>query len=137
MTGDLCVRDLMGRDVKTLNHNDKLTIADELMRMDRIRHLPVIDEGEELVGIVSQRDLFRSALARTLGYGERAQQKLMEQLLVKEVMSKPVETIGPDAPIAEAARLMSEKKIGCLVVTEGERIVGILTEGDFVRHLAS
>ena len=137
MTADLCVRDLMGRDVKTLNHNDKLTIADELMRMDRIRHLPVIDEGEELVGIVSQRDLFRSALARTLGYGERAQQKLMEQLLVKEVMSKPVETISPDAPIAEAARLMSEKKIGCLVVSEVERIVGILTEGDFVRHLAS
>ena len=137
MTADLTVRDLMGRDVKTLNHNDKLTIADELMRMDRIRHLPVIDDEEELVGIVSQRDLFRSALARALGYGERAQQKLMDQLVVKEVMTKPVQTIGPDAPIAEAARLMSDKKIGCLVVTQGERIVGILTEGDFVRHLAS
>ena len=137
MTTDLCVRDLMGRDVKTLNRNERLAIADELMRMDRIRHLRVIDDEEELVGIVSQRDLFRSALARALGYGERAQQKLMDQLLVKEVMTKPVQTIGPDAPIAEAARLMSEKKIGCLVVTQGERVVGILTEGDFVRHLAS
>lgn len=136
MARDLCVRDLMGRDVKTLHRNDRLTIADELMRMDRIRHLPVIDDEEELVGIVSQRDLFRSALARTLGYGERAQHKLMDQLLVKEVMSMPVENIGPDAPIADAARLMSEKKIGCLVVTQGQQIVGILTEGDFVRHLA-
>ena len=120
MARDLCVRDLMGRDVKTLHRNDRLTIADELMRMDRIRHLPVIDDEEELGGIVSQRDLFRSALARTLGYGERAQQKLMDQLLVKEVMSMPVENIGPDAPIADAARLMSEKKIGCLVVTQGQ-----------------
>ena len=137
MTADLTVRDVMGRDVKTLNHNDKLTIADELMRMDRIRHLPVIDDEEELVGIVSQRDLFRSALARALGYGERAQQKLMDQLLVKEVMTKPVRTIGSDAPIAEAARLMSDKKIGCLVVTQGERIAGILTEGDFVRNMAN
>jgi len=137
MEADLTVRDLMDRDVKTLNHNDKLTIADELMRMDRIRRLPVIDDEEELVGIVSQRDLFRSALARALGYGERAQQRLMDQLLVKEVMTKPVQTIGPDAPIAEAARLMRDKKIGCLLVTQGERIVGILTEGDFVRHLVN
>jgi acetoin utilization protein AcuB len=136
MTADLRVRDLMGRDVKTLRRNDKLTIADELMRMERIRHLPVLDEEEELAGIVSQRDLFRSALARTLGYGETAQNKLLDMLKVKEVMTRPVETIGPDAPISEAARLMSEKKIGCLVVTEGERIAGILTEGDFVRHLA-
>ncbi len=136
MTANLSVRDLMTRDVKTLDRNDKLTIADDLMRMDRIRHLPVVDEEEGLVGIVSQRDLFRSALARALGYGERAQDKLMEHLLVKEVMSRPVETTYPKAPLAEAARLMSEKKIGCLVVTEGERIVGILTEGDFVRYLA-
>jgi CBS domain-containing protein len=136
MPADLTVRDLMCRDVKTLNQNDRLTIADELMRMDRIRHLPVINDEEELVGIVSQRDLFRSALSRALGYGERAQQKLMEQLMLKEVMTKPVQTIGPDAPITEAARLMADQKIGCLVVTQSERIVGILTEGDFVRHLA-
>lgn len=105
--------------------------------MGGIRHLPVIGDEEELVGIVTQRDLFRSALARALSYGERAQQKLMDQLLVKEVTTKPVRTIGPGAPIAESARPMSDKKIGCLVVTQGERIAGILTEGDFVRHMAN
>jgi CBS-domain-containing membrane protein len=80
------VRDLMTSEVTTLRRNDKLSIADDVMRLGRIRHLPVLDEEEQVVGIVSQRDLFRGALARALGYGAHAQQKLLGQLLVKEVL---------------------------------------------------
>lgn len=126
----------MTTEVHTLGRNDRLSVADELMRMERIRHLPVLDDDGDLAGIVSQRDLFRSALARALGYGETAQQKLLDMLSVKEVMSHPVETIGPDASLAEAARRMRQRGIGCLVVLEGDRLVGILTEGDFVRRAA-
>ena len=74
MTSQDRVRNMMREAVKTLGWNDQLTIADELMRMERIRHLPVLDEEGALVGIVSQRDLFRGALARALGYGEHAQE---------------------------------------------------------------
>lgn len=133
---DVTVKRWMTTEVRTLGRNDRLSVADELMRMERIRHLPVLDDDGALAGIVSQRDLFRSALARALGYGETAQQKLLDMLSVKEVMSYPVETIGPDAPLAEAARRMRERGIGCLVVLDGERLVGILTEGDFVRRAA-
>jgi CBS domain-containing protein len=136
MASDLRVRDLMATDVRTLARNDKLSLADDLMRMERIRHLPVLDEDGRLAGIVSQRDLFRGALARALGYGEAAQNRLLDMLLVKEVMTNQVETIGPDAPAAEAARRMVERKIGCLVVTEDERLVGIVTESDFVERAA-
>jgi CBS domain-containing protein len=122
--------------VTTLGRNDALSIADDVMRLGRIRHLPVVDDGQ-LVGIVSQRDLFRGALARALGYGAHAQQKLLGQLLVKEVMTNDPVTIAPDAPLAEAARLMLERKIGCVVVVEGGRVVGILTESDFVKRFAS
>jgi CBS domain-containing protein len=130
------VRDLMTPEVTTLRRNDALSIADDVMRLGRIRHLPVLDDDGQLVGIVSQRDLFRGALARALGYGAHAQQKLLGQLVVKEVMTNDPVTIGPDAPLAEAARLMLQRKIGCLVVVEGGRLAGILTESDFVRRLA-
>jgi CBS domain-containing protein len=128
------VRDLMTAEVTTLGRNDALSIADDVMRLGRIRHMPVVDDDGQLVGIVSQRDLFRGALARALGYGAHAQQKILGQLLVKEVMTNDPVTVAPDAPLAEAARLMLQRKIGCLVVVEGGSLVGILTESDFVRR---
>ena len=130
------VRDVMSKDVATLELNDKLRIADDVMKLGRIRHMPVLDDDRAIVGIVSQRDLFRGALARCLGYGEFAQQKILDQLVVKEVMSKDVVTINPFAPLQQAARVMLERKIGCVVVAEEGRLVGILTESDFVKLYA-
>ena len=135
------VRDWMSRDVKTLRRNDSLSVGDDLLRQERIRHLPVVDDDDEevVVGIVSQRDLFRGALARCLGYGEHAQDKLFQQLSVKEVMTNDVVCVAADASIGDAARLMRDHHIGCVVVTEteGGRLVGILTEGDFVKAIAA
>ena len=136
MRENLRVRDIMSGEVTTLNQNEQLTIADDIMRLGRIRHLPVVDDDERIVGIVSQRDLFRSALARAIGYGEVAQNRVMGLLKVKEVMTIDVATIGPDASLAEAADIMLRRKLGCLVVAEENRIVGILTEGDFVELMA-
>jgi CBS domain-containing protein len=131
------VRDLMSPEVATVGRNDRLTIVDDLMRLGRVRHTPVLDEdGRTLVGILSQRDLFRGALARSLGYGAHAQQKMLGSLLVKEVMTNDPITIGPDASAAEAARLMLTRKIGCLPVLEDGELVGILTESDFLRLAA-
>ena len=131
---DVKVKDLMATNVSTLGRNDTLDLADNVMNLDRIRHLPVLDE-KRVVGVVSQRDLFRSALAVALGYGERAQATLLKTLRVKEVMSEPAITISSEAPIKEAARLMIERKIGCLPVIEGGRLVGIVTETDILRHI--
>lgn len=133
----LRVRDVMTAKVTTLKRNEKLTVADDIMQLGRIRHLPVLDdEGQELVGIVSQRDLFRGALAKTLGYGQSAQRKLMDMLVVKELMTTDIVTTSPDTPLTEAAQILVERKIGCLPVVENRRLVGILTEGDFVAIVA-
>ena len=135
---DLSVRDVMSQNPKTLGRNDQLSLADDVMRAERIRHLPVLDEDGKLCGIVSQRDMFRGALAQALGYGTAAQGKVLAMLRVKEVMTTEVVTIPPDAALAEAARTMLERKIGCLpVVDGGRRLVGILTESDFVALAAS
>jgi len=130
------VRDLMTPEVATLRENDSLSIADDVMRLGRVRHLPVLDEDSRLVGIVSQRDLLRGGLARVLGYGEFAQQKLMGTVRVKEVMQTKLCTITPDSPVSEAAQQMAEQKIGCLPVVEAGVLKGILTEGDFVSLFA-
>ena len=129
------VGEMMSRDVVVLRANDALTIADDVMNLGRIRHMPVVEDDDEtvLVGIVSQRDLFRGALSRLLGYGEHAQSKLMATALVKEAMSTPVLTAHAAMPASEAAQRMLENKVGCLVVIEEDRLVGIVTEADFVK----
>jgi CBS domain-containing membrane protein len=132
--GDMQVKDIMAREVATLGRNDTLDLADDLMRLDRIRHLPVLDDGR-VVGVVSQRDLFRSGLALALGYGERAQKTLLKTIRVKEVMSEPAITIAPEATVKEAARLMIEHKIGCLPVVDRQALVGIVTETDILRYV--
>ena len=133
----LKVRDVMTADPTTLKRNDKLTLADDIMSLGRARHLPVLDDDDQtLAGIVTQRDLFRDALAQALGYGKHAQRKLLDSLAVKDVMGTEVVTIKPDASLVYAARLLTERKIGCLPVVENGRLVGILTEGDFVALIA-
>ena len=126
------VRDIMSRNVTTLGRNDKLSAVGDLMKIDRIRHMPILDEQGSAVGIVSQRDLFLSALVRALGFGTSAAEKVLDSLLVKEVMTQNVITTTPDTPLPAAAQVMCDKKVECLPVVDGGRLVGILTEGDFV-----
>ena len=130
------VSDLMSKDVATLQRNDKLSIANNVMELGRIRHLPVLDEDGVLCGVVSQRDLFRVPLVRSFGYGTAAQQRVLDTILVKEVMAAEVITAEPDMSLADAAALMIRHKVGCLPVVNGEALVGILTEGDFVAYFA-
>jgi CBS domain-containing membrane protein len=133
MGNDLRVRDVMSSDVFTLGRNDELSIADNLMKQERIRHLPVVDEYGDLCGIITQRDLFRGALLRALGYGSRAEEKILQAIVVKEVMSNEVYTTTPNTPIHEAAETMMHKQVGSLPVVDQGKLVGILTEGDFVK----
>ena len=129
----LLVRDVMTTAVTTLDRNATLRAADDIMRLGRIRHLPIVDADGKLVGIVSQRDLFHSGLLRALGYRAHAKEQALELLVLKEAMKTDVIAVTPDAPLAQAARIMLDRKIGCLVVVEGTFIRGIITESDLVK----
>jgi len=128
------VRDLMTQNPTTLDRNETLDLAESIMNLGRIRHMPVVDDGK-VVGIVSQRDMFRSALITSLGFGRKTTGALIKTIKIKEIMSEKVVTISPDASIKEAARQMMEKKIGCLPVLEGDRLVGIVTETDMLQYV--
>jgi CBS domain-containing membrane protein len=130
------VRDVMTHKVTTLERNESLRTADDVMRLGRIRHLPVVDTDGALAGIVSQRDLFHSGLVRALGYGSHAREHALDALVLKEAMKTEVITTTPDTLLTEAAKVMLERKIGCLVVLDANKIAGILTESDFVRLTA-
>jgi CBS domain-containing membrane protein len=136
VTKGLRVRDLMTKEVRTVGRNDKVSDADALMDSARVRHLPVLDDAGALAGILSRRDVYRTALRRTFGYGEKALDQILGNLVVKDLMTSRVETAAPDDALEDAARRMLEKRISSLVVVEGARVVGMLTESDFVRHLA-
>ena len=126
------VRDLMSALVRTLKRNDELLLADTVMRDERIRHLPILDEDGRLVGILSQRDLFLNALVRALGHGSVARDRALGSIEVKQVMTEDVVTTTPETPIAAAAQIMADRKIGCLPVIENDALVGILSESDIV-----
>lgn len=132
----LRVVDIMSQDIRTLGRNDKLSIADDIMKQGRIRHMPVVDADGLVCGVLSQRDLFRGVLLRSLGYGSRLEDKLLDSHPVKEAMGEDLHTATPDMLATEAARIMMENKVGCLPVLEDDKLVGIVTESDFVKLFA-
>jgi predicted transcriptional regulator len=126
------VRDIMAAEVTTLGRNDSLQLARDVMTLGRVRHFPVMEDGK-VIGVVSQRDLYKASLGSVMKYGEKAQRAFLEGIAVKEIMTEPVITIAPHASVQEAARLMMDKKIGCLPVLEGPKLVGIVTETDMLK----
>ena len=128
------VRDLMTEHVFTLRASDDLEALYELMDAHHIRHVPVVDRDGDIVGLVTQRDLARSVLGTQDVLPLSTQQEILRRRCVREIMATEVETVEPDAELKTAALMLLENKIGCLPVVEGEHLVGILTESDFVRQ---
>ena len=122
----------MATDVVTLHVDEELSLASDIMNLARIRHLPIL-EGDRLVGIISQRDLFRASLASVMGYDYAETRDHLKSVAIREAMVKEVITVEPDSEIQEAGRIMLEKRIGCLPVVQNDRLVGMLTETDILR----
>lgn len=131
----MLVSDLMQREVATLEAADSLDLADDVMRLGRIRHMPVVSGGR-LVGILSQRDLFRAAVSSAMKMHRSAEREWLAKIPVRDVMTGTVVTVSTGAPLAEAVQLMLDRRIGCLPVVDDGRLVGLLSESDCLRHLA-
>ena len=117
------VEDLMSRAVISLKERDIMQIAKLDMDIAGIRHIPVVDEQQRVVGIVSSSDLLQ-AFAR---HERRA-------IPVSEIMQRQVVTVHRKLPAHEAARIMRERKIGALpVLGDRDRLEGVVTATDFLR----
>jgi CBS domain-containing membrane protein len=131
----MLIRNLMEREVVTLRAGDSLGLADDIMQLGRIRHLPVVSAGV-VVGIVSQRDLYRAAVSSMLQLRQSAEREWLASVPVRAVMSTNVITAAPDDTVHTAVELMLRHRIGCVPVVEHGKLVGLLSETDCLRHLA-
>ena len=128
------VREIMSTDIEVVDRNDNLRTVEERMATKQLRHLPVLEQGE-IVGIVTQGDLFKAAMSSAMGYGEKAQQAYLQSVRVKEIMTYPVVTVSPDTSVAAAADMIINIGIGCLPVVDDHQLIGIVTKTDLLRCL--
>jgi acetoin utilization protein AcuB len=129
----MLVREVMQSPVVTVTPETTLPEALGLLQGRRIRHLPVVEEGR-LVGIVSDRDVKQAMPWRATALDAHEIGHL-QRLPVRELMTRAVVTIGPMFPVEQAAQVMAVEKISALPVTEGGRLVGIVTETDVLQML--
>jgi len=119
------VESYMSRAPITMRGDTDYWKASEIMREKDLHHIPVVNENDQVVGILTRRDLNIAAMH----FGEA-------HVEVSEVMHSPVVTIAPEETLAEAARQMVEHRFGGLPVLDAdEQIVGMLTETDLLRAL--
>ena len=125
---------LMSTDVVTLDAKGTLDVADDLMKLKRIRHLPVLD-GARLVGLITQRDLFLAGVSSVLQFRSTTEKEWLARIRIAEVMTRHLITVAPDTDAEEAVQRMVEHKIGCLPVVTGGKLAGLLSETDLLRYL--
>lgn len=126
----MLVKDRMTSDLVTINPTTSFPEGFRIMSERKIRHLPVVDDRGTLIGIVTQTDLLHASPSAATALSVFEMSYLLANLHVQEVMSSPPITVSEDAPLEEAARLMVEKKIGCLPVMRDGDLVGMITETD-------
>jgi CBS domain-containing protein len=141
------VRDVMTEDVVCLRQQDELAEAMKVIQRKKFRHLPILDESDKLVGIVSDRDILRHlpfAGRRPPSESKAFRAYLFKidpksaslQLPLDRIMTRKTANVSPDLSVCEAAKMLRKSKIDCLLVLdERENICGIVTVTDLMRSL--
>lgn len=107
-----------------------VTEAQELMQKNNIRHLPILDDDKKLVGLVTQRSLMNAVPSDISRFSPFVVNYVLAKIKARNIMVKDVVSISEDTPFEEAARVMADKKIGCLPVMRNDELVGIISDND-------
>ena len=127
------VSDVMRREVVTVSETEKLDLTQDIMNLGRVRHLPVIDDRQRVIGIISHRDLLAAAMTQVLDFDAQSRRTFLRSIDVGEVMTKDVVTVGPDATLTEVAQIFVERRIGCVPVVDAHgALIGLVTETDLL-----
>ncbi|HTL48320.1 MAG TPA: CBS domain-containing protein [Verrucomicrobiae bacterium] len=131
------IKELMVSPVITVQEDDPFSKVEEKFRTKGIRHLPVVDSGGLLKGIVTQRDLYRTLSPRLTEEGIYYAPEALDEFVLKRVMKQEPVALGPDDELAKAVEIMARNKFGAIPVVDKDRkVVGILTETDILKWLA-
>jgi len=126
------LEEVMQTEVATLTPDERLDLADDVMQLGRVRHLPVL-EGQRLVGIVSNRDLLAASLSTALDFESGQRRTFLRSIDVGEVMTPNPSTLPPSATVGDAADLIVARKFGCVPIVDGDVFLGLVTETDLLR----
>jgi acetoin utilization protein AcuB len=131
------MREKIQRNPVTISPEASFFDARNLIHEKGIRHLPVVDKNNVVVGIVTDRDIREAAPSDATLLSVQELNYLLGKLKVSSIMTPKAKliTITPDTLIEEAVQLMHDNKIGCLPVVEGGKLYGIFTETDALDHL--
>ncbi|GJM22099.1 MAG: CBS domain-containing protein [Planctomycetota bacterium] len=129
------VRDVMQASVRSVPSDATAREVAVIMRGGAFRHVPVVDPKDEVVGIVSDRDLLNAGAVFDIELHERSESGIPAEIVVSAVMTENPITIGPDAQLADAVSLLADKNYGALPVVDQGRLVGILSYVDLLRVL--
>lgn len=116
----MSINEIMTADPITLGQDATLDDAGSLMKQHRIRHVPIVTDDMELLGLITQRDLLAVSSVES------------NRNAVKEIMRRKVYTVSESADMRSAALMMQEYKIGALPVLRDDKLVGIITDSDYV-----
>jgi CBS domain-containing membrane protein len=129
----LKVKDLMTKKVFSLQEHDNVQTARSIMNLGRIRHIPIVDPEERFVGLLTHRDLLAVTISKLADIEDEVQNEIDAAIPIHEIMRRDVTTISQAMDLREAAELLLQHKYGCLPVVDDEKLVGILTEADFLK----
>jgi CBS domain-containing protein len=126
----LTVAEIMTREPYTLGPDDTLASARKLMAEHHIRHIPVLSAEGTLIGVVTQRDVLAAGDSRVMNRKEAAGEE--NYVALSAIMTTPVQTVDENASLRGTAMHLQKNKLGCLPVLRKGKLVGIITDSDFI-----
>ncbi|MEE4145171.1 MAG: CBS domain-containing protein [Halieaceae bacterium] len=126
----LTVAEIMTREPYTLGPDDTLATARQLLAAHHIRHIPVVSADGSLIGLVSQRDVLAAGDTSVLNREGGSSRE--NYVALSSIMSSPVQSVDESASLRGTALHLQKHKVGCLPVLRKGRLVGIITDSDFV-----
>lgn len=133
----ITVDEVMTGEVTCIKMDTPISKAVEVCADNRIRHLPVVDDENQLAGLITDRDLryFMSPRIGTISENNSDRESLRRP--VHLIMVRSIVTASPGMALSEAAQLMLTHRLGCLpVIDPGRHVVGMVTTSDLIRHIA-
>lgn len=128
----LKVKDIMTTEVFVLHAAQTLELVRSLMRIKHVRHVPIVDPDHTFVGLMTHRDLLEQTISYLAEIDEKEQEYLDRHIHIVNIMKTDVLTADPEMDICSAITLLLEHKYGCLPVVSDGKLVGIVTEADFL-----
>jgi len=131
----MSLSEIMTRDVKTLPADVPLLDAMVFLREHSVRHVPVVDGDNALIGIVTDRDVKRATPSALIQGQREVWDQVVRDTPLSKIMTRDPVSLGPNSTIRQALQLFTAERIGCLPIVEGKRLVGIVTAHDLFKAM--